>query len=71
MSIKYIILTTLLFTVTNIVIWFQLNGQLIWQWCKDNPLILSLLGVPLSYGFFLSTTYGYRGFGEIWPIRLM
>tara|TARA_B100000287_G_C20018267_1_gene537420 strand:- start:141 stop:488 length:348 start_codon:yes stop_codon:yes gene_type:complete len=66
-----IIITICLLFFLQIIVWFQLNGQLIWQWCKDNPLILSLLGVPLSYGFFMSTTYGYRGFGELWPIRLM
>ena len=65
-----IICVTILF-LSQIVIWFQLNGQLISQWCKDHPWILSLLGVPISYALILTTEYGYKGFGELWPIRLM
>ena len=68
---KEVIFTVTILFFTQIIVWYQLNGQLTWKWCRENPFILSLLGVPLSYGFFMSTTYGYRGFGELWPIRLM
>ena len=42
----------LLAVFIHVVIWFQLNGQLIWKWFKDNPLLLSLLGVPSSFSFW-------------------
>ena len=32
---------------------------------------MSLLGVPISYALLYSTKYGYAGFGELWPIRLL
>ena len=32
---------------------------------------MSLLGVPISYALMYSTKYGYTGFGELWPIRLL
>ena len=56
---------------TQIVIWFQLNAQVKWDWFKDNYWLLSLVGVPISYALMYSTKYGYAGFGELWPIRLM
>ena len=61
---------TILFLI-QIVIWFQLNGQVRWVWFKDNYLLMSLLGIPISYALMYSTKYGYTGFGELWPIRLM
>ena len=60
----------LLFTL-QILVWFQLNGQLIWKWFRDNPLILCILGMPITYGFWLTTKLGYEGFGALWPIRLL
>ena len=27
--------------------------------------------MPLTYGFWLTTKYGYDGFGSLWPIRLL
>ena len=56
---------------TQIVIWFQLNGQLKWDWFKDNYFLMSMLGMPISYALLLSTKYGYIGFGNLWSIRLL
>ena len=61
----------LLLFVAQIIIWFQLNGQLKWEWFKDNYFIMSLMGIPISYMLLLTTKYGFQGFGELWPIRLM
>ena len=55
----------------HIAIWFQLNGQLIWKWFKDNPLLLSLLGVPISYGWLRFTALAYESYGELWSVRLI
>ena len=55
----------------QIVIWFQLNAQVKWDWFKDNYLLMALLGTPISYALMYSTKYGYAGFGELWPIRLL
>ena len=68
---KDIVITILILFLVQIVVWFQLNGQLINQKFKDNAALLSLLGIPISYCLILSTHYGYRGFGELWPIRLL
>ena len=61
----------LLAVFIHVVIWFQLNGQLIWKWFKDNPLLLSLLGVPISYGWLRFTAIAYESYGELWAVRLI
>jgi len=53
------------------LIWFQLNGQLVWGWFKDHILLLCLLGVPISYGWLKFTQLAYAGFEELWPVRLI
>jgi len=65
-----LICVSLLF-ISQIIIWFQLNGQLKWEWFKDNYLLMSLMGIPISYMLLLTTKFGYTGFGELWPIRLL
>ena len=61
---------TILFVV-NIVIWFQLNGQLRWDWWKDNVWFVCLLGMPIGYLLYLSTKFGYIGFEALWPVRML
>ena len=68
---KEILATIIILFLANIVIWFQLNAQLKWDWFKDNYWLMSLLGVPISYALLYSTKYGFEGFGELWPIRLL
>ena len=68
---KEILATIIILFLANIVIWFQLNSQLKWDWFKDNYLLMSILGMPISYALLYSTKYGYAGFGELWPIRLI
>ena len=68
---KDVLICVMILFISQIVIWYQLNGQLVSEWCKQHPWILSFLGVPISYALILCTQYGYRGFGELWPIRLL
>ena len=68
---KYIVLTIISFIVANILVWYQLNSQLVWDWAKGNKSmwIMSLLGIPISLLFWLSTKWGYLGFGNLWSVR--
>ena len=68
---KDITICILILFFTQIIIWFQLNGQLKWEWFKDNYFLMSLMGVPISYALLYTTKFGYNGFGELWPIRLL
>tara|TARA_Y100000593_G_scaffold23974_1_gene47535 strand:- start:85 stop:429 length:345 start_codon:yes stop_codon:yes gene_type:complete len=73
MDYNKITLVILLFIFNNILIWYQLNSQLVWQWAKGNTAILiaCLMGIPISYLFWLTTKWGYEGFGELWPVRFI
>ena len=70
---KYIVITTILFLINNILIWYQLNSQLVWDWAKTPKSMwyMSLMGVPISMLFWYTTKFGYEGFGALWPVRFM
>ena len=70
---KYIVLTIGIFLLNNILIWYQLNSQLVWDWAKGTKSmwIMSLLGVPISLLFWYATKIGYIGFGNLWAVRFM
>ena len=70
---RYAILTILIFLLNNILIWYQLNSQLVWDWAKGakSMWIMSLLGVPISILFWYATKWGYIGFGNLWAVRFM
>ena len=70
---KYIVLTIGIFFLNNILIWYQLNSQLVWDWAKGTKSmwIMSLLGIPISLLFWYATKIGYIGFGNLWAVRFM
>ena len=70
---KYIFVTLILFLITNILVWYQLNSQLVWDWAKGNKSmwIMSLMGIPISLLFWWGTKLGYQGFGNLWAVRFM
>ena len=70
---KEIIYTILIFFFNNIIIWFQLNAQLFWNsWKGNSGLIATLiLGIPITYLFWLATKLGYQGFGNLWAVRFL
>ena len=70
---KYIVLTIIIFLLNNILIWYQLNSQLVWNFWKSPKGIITslLLGIPITGMFWLATKWGYIGFGTLWPVRFM
>ena len=67
------VITMILFLTTNIIIWYQLNSQLVWEWAKTSKAMWfsALLGVPISLFFLYATRIGYEGFGNLWSVRFM
>ena len=70
---KYIVITIALFLLNNVLIWYQLNSQLVWDWAKGTKSmwIMSLMGIPISMLFWYATKWGYIGFGNLWAVRFM
>ena len=73
MKSHYILITILIFFVNNILIWYQLNGQLVWNFWKTPKGIATslLMGIPITAMFWIATKWGYQGFGTLWPVRFM
>ena len=68
---KYIVISIISFMLANILVWYQLNSQLVWEWAKGykSMWIMSILGIPISLLFWLCTKWGYMGFGNLWAVR--
>ena len=68
---KYVFMTILLFVFVNVMIWFQLNSQLVWDWAKSNKAMwfAGIMGIPVSILFWLATKYGYQGYHNLWAVR--
>ena len=71
--IKYIVLSIVTFLIVNVLVWYQLNSQLVWDWAKGykSMWIMSLLGIPISLLMWLCTKWGYIGFGNLWAVRFL
>ena len=67
------VITMILFFLNNILIWYQLNSQLVWDWAKTSKAMWfsALLGVPISLFFLYATRIGYEGFGNLWSVRFL
>ncbi len=60
------------FLLVQIVTWFQLNGQFVWPWFKNNVFLLCLFGIPISWLYIEATRLSFIAFdGIIWPGRLL
>ena len=70
---KYIFITLMVFLFVNIIIWYQLNSQLVWDWAKGGKSmwLMALLGIPISFLLWWCTKWGYQGFGSLWSVRLL
>ena len=67
-----ILAAVILFTIGQAMIWFQTNGQFVWPWAKENPMLMALIGFPISYILIVATKYVVAGFdGLLWPGRLI
>ena len=73
MNYRALILGAVIFTIAQVLSWFQSNGQFLSEWAKEHPLGMSLLlGVPVSLGYIYGTTYVVEAFdGQLWPARFV
>jgi multidrug transporter EmrE-like cation transporter len=58
--------------VAQVVTYIQLQGQLKFEWLKQNMWFGVLMGIPISFMFMQSVKNFVLAFGgEIWPSRLL
>ena len=71
-NVTKLIQGTLLFLLGQTLVWYQVNGQFISDWIKSHPLVMSLMGVPVSFVYIYATQYLVEAFnGDLWPQRLI
>ena len=72
MDPKLIFLGFLYFIIGQVIIWFQSHLQFFNNWSKDNPFIISIAGIAVSYVSILATKHLADAFdGLVWPSRLI
>jgi len=72
MNYKAVLFGASLFLIAQVFIWYQGNGQFVYKWFKENPFILSLVGVPISYLLIIATKITVDGLGGfLWPMRMI
>jgi len=59
----------LLATIAQIISFFQLQGQLVWKFPKENPYVMMLLGLPISLIFIKTTKIFNQHFDAYWSGR--
>lgn len=69
---KNIFIAFVLFTLAQVMIWYQTNSQFFSNWAKERPIFMAFLGVPISYILIMASKYVVAGFnGMLWPGRLI
>ena len=60
------------FFVAHIITFYQLNGQFISNWFRDNEWIVAASGIIISFFYIWGTKYTVSGMGgELWPSRFI
>tara|TARA_R110000772_G_scaffold226929_1_gene337618 strand:+ start:1154 stop:1504 length:351 start_codon:yes stop_codon:yes gene_type:complete len=72
MNIKLLTLGFIYFVIGQLIIWFQSHLQFISNWSKDNPLLIAIPGVLVSYVSILATKNIAEAYdGLVYPSRLI
>lgn len=72
MNYRLLLWGMLAFLLGQIGAWYQTNGQFISTWMKNNPWLVALIGIPVSYCYIKATEYTALAFdGSLWPSRLI
>ena len=72
MHTEKLIYGTIYAVLAQVITFFQLQGQMKYEWVKNNLWFSLLLGIPVSYLFIMSVKNFVGAFdGEIWPSRLI
>ena len=58
--------------VAQVLTFFQLQGQMKYEWFKNHPILMAFAGVPISLLFMYSVKNMVAAYdGQIWPSRLI
>ena len=71
-EINLIIQGIIWFSLAHILSFYQLNGQFLYKWFRDNEFWVAAAGIFLSYTYIYGTRDTVAGFeGLLWPARFV
>ena len=72
MDYKSLTIGVFFFIASQLVIWFQSHLQFFNKWAANNPIIISTVGIVVSYGSIMATKNIASAFGGlVWPGRFI
>lgn len=72
MIIRDLLIGIASFFVAHVITFYQLNGQFLSKWFRDNEWIVAASGVIISFFYIWGTKYTVSGMGgEMWPSRFI
>ena len=67
-----LLIASSLLILSQVLIWYSTNAQLIDGWSKQKAFMLSMiLAIPTSTLTFYATRYGFKAMGSLWSLRLL
>jgi len=67
-----ILIGVVLFTIGNILAWFQFNSQFVWGWWKDKPILPNLIfAIPMGLCFWYAIKYIMEDTNLLWTSKLI
>jgi len=62
----------LLFTVGNILAWFQFNSQFVWEWWENRPILSNVIfAIPMGLCFWYAIKYIMEDTSLLWTSKLI
>jgi len=60
------------FLIGHVLVWYQLNGQFLWKWFRENEWLVAAGGFFISFFFIWGTKYTVDAMeGLLWPARFI
>ena len=60
------------FIIGNILAWFQFNGQFVWPWFKDKPIVTNMIfAIPMGLCFWYAVKHIVTADGHLWTSKLV
>ena len=71
-NVKVLIIGIIFGLIAQVLTFFQLQGQMKYEWFKTHYWVIVLMGIPISMSFMYSVKNMVMAFnGQMWPSRLI
>ncbi len=68
---KNLLICFLCIAVAQTIVWFSVNAQFLNEWFKKNIILMSILGMPVTFLVIKANEYGFTHFNKLWPLRFV